>query len=82
MKTLTPVESEPAKEEDLRTSDERIEDVCFENLIRRWTEAREWDWVTAANVMWGHVLEERERGHIVRSPVEPEAEVVEGEIVE
>jgi hypothetical protein len=42
-------------------SDEHIEDVCFRNLIRRWTEARQFDWVTAANVMYGHIMEERER---------------------
>jgi hypothetical protein len=42
-------------------SDERTEDVVFQNLIRRWTKAREWDWVMAANVMYGHVLDQRER---------------------
>lgn len=44
-----------------RNSDEYIEDVAFSNLIRRWTEAREYEWLAAANVMYGHVLEERER---------------------
>lgn len=52
-----------------QNSDERIEDVCFENLIRRWTALRQWDWVTAANVMYGHILEERMRDEPVEGVV-------------
>ena len=57
--------SEPTTEliEQMPTSDERIEDITFENLIRRWTKQREWEWVVAANAIYGHVLEERDRGH-------------------
>jgi hypothetical protein len=44
-----------------QNSAERIEDLVFQNLIRRWTEAREWEWVQAAQIMVGHIWEERER---------------------
>lgn len=76
------IETVPDLAEDTRNSDERIEDLCFENLVRRWTEDRQWDWVTAANVMWGHILEERERSQLTGAPVQPEPEVIEAEIVD
>lgn len=44
-----------------QNSDQRVEDLVFENLIRRWTEAREWEWVKGAQMMLGHIWEERER---------------------
>jgi hypothetical protein len=47
--------------ETLTNSRHAVQDSCFQGLIREWAEAREWDWVKAANIMYGHVLEERER---------------------
>ena len=43
----------------IRKSDEHVEDVCFEGLIRKYTSKQDWEFIQLLNMVYGKVLTDR-----------------------
>lgn len=55
---------------DNRTSKERVEDTCFEGLIRDYTEKRDFTMVEAVGALYERILRDRHAADEIQTPVQ------------
>lgn len=59
------VQNDNAKHPDTRTSEERVEDLAFENRIKKLTKDRKWRELRAVLLVYGSALSERDTPALV-----------------